>query len=336
MLKWNIAARFFQSVDAVWLDDFIHDPEFAFRKIPAARTENWHISVTPRTSRQQWLSIIGQGWRAFSGNPHGIITCFPQLAMVAAILKRLTFRQTRIVAYNFNLGGFPGGMKQTLAQFAAKAIDVLIVHSPLEVQSYADYLAISVQRVKFVPLQRGLIKIPRAENGAFPFILAVGSAGRDYKTLIAAVDRLGIATVIVTRKDIIESLPQSEHVTFRHGLSEVECLELLATARLSVIPLGNLTTASGQITFINSMMLGVPLIATRCPGTEGYVQDGVTGLLIDPFDRAGIERAIASLWSDPARRAELSRQARGFAHEHLSDEAAAESLRELLRTLGRP
>lgn len=336
MLKWNIAARFFRSAEAVWLDDFIHDPNLAFRKIPATQNENWHTSRKPRTSRQQWLNMVGQGWRSFSGNPHGIVTCFPQLAMVAAILKRLTFCQTRIVAYNFNLGGFPGGVKQALARFAAKGVDVFIVHSPSEVPSYADYLGVSAQRVKFVPLQRGRIKIPRLENATAPFILAMGSAGRDYKTLIAAADNLGIATVIVTRKDIIENLPLSEHVAFRHGLSEVECLELLATARLSVVPLGNLTTASGQVTFINSMMLGVPLIATRCPGTEGYVEDDVTGLLVDPFDRVGMEHAIASLWNDPARCAELAGQGIAFAHEHLSDEAAAETLRCLLRALDPP
>jgi glycosyltransferase involved in cell wall biosynthesis len=336
MLTWNIAARFFQSADAVWLDDFIKDPHLTFRKIPAMRTENWHSSAKPRTSRRQWLSMLGQGWRAFSGNPHGVITCFPQLAMIVAIGKRLTFRQTRIVAYNFNLEGVPGGIRQALARFAAKGVDVFIVHSPSEVQSYADYLGVDAQRVQFVPLQRGWIDMPRAENLTAPFILAMGSAGRDYKTLIAAVDRLAIPTVIVTRKDIIESLPPSDHVTFRHSLSEVECLELLATARFSVTPLGNLTTASGQVTFINSMMLGVPLIATRCPGTEGYVEDGVTGVLIEPFDRAGMERAIMSLWTDAGRRAELSGQSLAFAHEHLSDDAAAKALTGVLRTLGGP
>ncbi|MEO8243727.1 MAG: glycosyltransferase [bacterium] len=336
MLKWNIVARFFTSAEAVWLDDFIHDPDLSFSKIAAPRDEGWHKSRKPRTSGQQWLSMLGSGWRAFQGHPHGIITCFPQLAMIVAILKRLTFRRTRLVAHNFNLGGFPGGLKQKFARFAAKGIDVFIVHSPSEVGSYAEYLGVATQRVKFVPLQRGRIGIARMEDVATPFILAMGSAGRDYQTLIAAVDRLGFRTIIVTRKDIIDSLPKSEHVVFCHGMSEVECLELLATARLSVVPVGNLTTASGQVTFINSMMLGVPLIATRCPGTEGYVENDVTGFLVAPFDRAEMEQAIATLWNDAPLRAELADRERVFAHEHLSDEAAAESLRRLLRTLDPP
>ena len=336
MPKWNVAARFFPSAEAPWLDYFIHDPDLSFPKIAATSGESWHKSKKTRTSGQQWLSILGQGWRAFQGRPDGIITCFPQLAMTVAILKRLTFRHPRLVAYNFNLGGFPGGLQQRLARFAAQAIDVFIVHSPSEVESYADYLGVPVQRVKFVPLQRGRIRIPRVEDAAAPFILAMGSAGRDYQTLIAAVDTLGLRTIIVTRKDIIETLPKSKHVTFRHGLSEDECLELLATARLSVTPLANLTTASGQVTFINAMMLGVPLIATRCPGTEGYVEARITALLVEPFDQAGMEQAITMLWNDATSRAALAGRAQNFADAHLSDEAAAESLKRLLRSFDRP
>ena len=336
MPKWNIVARFFTSTEANWLDDFIDDPDLSFRKITVTRDASWHKARKPRTSGQQWLNVLGQSWRAFQGRPDGVITCFPQLAMTVAILKRLTFRRTRLVAHNFNLGGFPGGRKQRLARFAAQGIDVFIVHSPLEVGSYADYLGIPAQRVKFVPLQRGRIRIARVEDTATPFLLAMGSAGRDYQTLIAAADALGIRTIIVTRKDIIESLPKSEHVTFRHGLSEAECLELLASARLSVVPLGNLKTASGQVTFINSMMLGVPLIATRCPGTEGYIEDRITGFLVAPFDRAGMVQAITTLWNDAPLRVELADRERVFAHAHLSDEAAAESLRGLLRAIRQP
>jgi len=336
MPKWNIAARFFTSTEDRWLDDFIRDPDLSFRKIVFMRDESWHDSKNPRTSGKQWLNVLSQSCRAFQGRPDGIITCFPQLAMTVAILKRLTFRGTHLVAHNFNLGGFPGGLRQRLARFAARAIDVFIVHSPLEVASYADYLGVPAPRVKFVPLQRGKITLARVEDMATPFLLAMGSAGRDYRTLIAAADSLGVHTIIVTRQDIIKSLPKSEHVTFRHGLSEAECLELLAGARLSVVPLGNLQTASGQVTFVNAMMLGVPLIATRCPGTEGYIENGVTGVLVAPFDRAGMTQAIATLWNDAPLRAELAERERVFAHAHLSDEAAAKSLGTLLRAIGQP
>ncbi len=334
MPRWSVAAEFFTTPDAQWLDDFIHVPGLAFTKIPATRREDWHSTAQPKTGLAKWLRLFGQGARAFAGRPDGIITCFPQLAMVVAVIKRLTFRKTKIIAHNFNLGGFPSGPRQALARFAAKAIDIIVVHAPSEVQSYADYLGLPPSRIRFIPLQRGWIDLPRAEDPAQPFLLAMGSAGRDYATLIAATMARAIPTVIVTRADIIAGLDPAPHVTFRHGLSPEACLDLLTRARLTVVPVGNLATASGQVTFINAMMLGTPLVATRCPGTEGYVEDGATGRLVPPFDVAAMEQAIAALWDDPAARADLAARARTFARAALSDEAAAARLQGLIAELG--
>jgi hypothetical protein len=64
----------------------------------------------------------------------------------------------------------PKGLKQKSAQIVAKQIDKYIVHLPSEVRTYAQY----------------------------HFIVSMGPAQRDYKTLIEADDKLQIPTVIVT------------------------------------------------------------------------------------------------------------------------------------------
>jgi glycosyltransferase involved in cell wall biosynthesis len=114
-------------------------------------------------------------------------------------------------------------------------------------------------------------------------------------------------------------------------------MALLARARLSVTPVANQTTASGQITFVNAMRLGVPVIATRCPGTEGYVEDGRTGLLVPPGDAAALAGAIGRLWDDARARETLSGAARAEAEASFSDEAAAAWLGAMIGELrGRP
>lgn len=340
MQHWTIAAEFFTSDTDRWLDDFVDDPQLCFRKIPATRREDWHKAALPKTGWRKWVRLIGQGWRALSPRPHGVITCFPQLAMTVGVLKRLRFSRTRVIAHNFNLGGFPPGVRQALARFAASGLDVIIVHSPSEVETYAAYLGLPLGRVRFVPLQRGELNLERLEDREAPFLLAMGSAGRDYATLIAATAEAGISTVIVTRKDIIARLqevlasPQSlAHVRFLHGLSAEDCMALLARARLTVVPLANMTTASGQVTFINAMRMGVALIATACPGTEGYVEDGHTGLLVAPFDVEALRKAILTLWHDEGLRDAQAARAKCFAEEHLSDQAAAASLHKLINEL---
>jgi glycosyltransferase involved in cell wall biosynthesis len=185
--------------------------------------------------------------------------------MCVALLKLIFRQKVRIIAYNFNLGALPRGRRQTLARLVAGKIDRFVVHSPLEVGSYAEYLGVPSGKVSFIPLQRGKIDIMRDEDDREPYLLALGSANRDYVTLIAAVDALKIRTVIVTRPDALDALPCSPYVTFMSGLSQTECNELLARARISVTPVANQGTASGQITFLTAMQLGVPVIASRCP-----------------------------------------------------------------------
>lgn len=328
---WIIAAPFFSGRDDRWLDDFIDDGVHEFHKEPSPRKfRDWHGKARRRTGAMAWLSHLRHARRAMRRRPDGIVTTFPQLAMCAALLKRLGRHKPKLIAYNYNLGGFPGGLRRALARFVAHQVDGYVVHAESEVESYAAYLGIARDRVRYVPLQLGTVEVPRAEDVAAPFVLAMGSAHRDHETLIAAVDALAVPTVIVTRRADAERLPRSPHVTTRSDLTQRDCAELLARARLSVTPIANLATASGQITVLNAMQLGVPLIATRCPGTEGYVDHGRTGLLVAPFDRAGLQAAISELWGDAARRAALSAAAQEAWRSRFSDEAAAATLKTLI------
>jgi glycosyltransferase involved in cell wall biosynthesis len=329
-----VIAPFFLDPEAHWLDDFIEDKTLVFTKILRTRQDpNWHMAKGLTTGLGNWRRHIGQAWRAFRSRPDGIVTSFPHLAMCAGLLKRLGVGRPRIVAYNYNLGAFHGGAKQAVARFAAAGIDRFAVHAPSEVESYAAYLGRAPEAFSFVPLQRGAPAVARAEDTAAPFILAMGSAQRDYATLVKAVEARALPTVIVTRPDIIERLPKAPHLTYKAGLSMDDCMALLARARLSVTPIANQTTASGQITFINAMQLGVPVIATRCPGSDGYIDHERTGLLTAPGDAADLEAAIVRLWEDAAARETLGQAALTEAEARFSDSAAARQLHRLIREL---
>jgi glycosyltransferase involved in cell wall biosynthesis len=326
--RWHIAANFFTD-NSRWLDDFIDDERLSFTKIPAGWRDNWHQRGKV-TGVREWLAHFRHAWSAMRGRPDGVITCFPQLAICAGTLKALGFGRPRIVAHNFNLGEISSPLKRRLASWASRYIDRFLVHSPVEVERYARWLGLPADRFEFVPLQRGAVQIERNEETVEPFILAMGSAHRDYDTLIRAVVELGIRTVIVTRQDEIDRLPKPANVEFKTGLTETECLELLSRARLSVTPIGNMETASGQITFINAMQLGVPVLATRCPGADGYIEDGETGILLEPFAVGDMRMKIDAMWSDAGMRKRIADTGKKFANNCLSDEGAAETLLEIL------
>ena len=326
---WHIAANFFVGNQSRWLDDFINDENLTFSKIPAIQSENWHRRGS-KTGLRQWHHHFRHAWRALRGRPDGVITCFPQLALCLSILKLVGVGRPYVVAHNFNLGSTTDKWKGQLAGLALRGVDRFLVHSPVEVERYPRWLNIPADRFQFVPLQRGSIKISRLEDKNDPFIIAMGSAHRDYKSLITAVANLSIRTIIVTKKDFIDQLPKPENVEFMSDLSQQECLELLARARLSVTPISNLESASGQVTFIDAMRIGIPVLVTRCPGTAGYIEDGVTGVLMEPFDPDDIRAKIYSLWIDGETRQKIAAAGRQFAETKLSDEGAAQTLREIL------
>lgn len=334
--KWVVIAEFFRGQEDRWLDDFIVEKGIVFEKIASpAPHRDWHSGRSKLTPLVTWFDHLRHTRAALRHAPVGIIACFPQLAISAAFWKRLGRTKPRIVAYNFNLGGLRPGLRQLLARAVAGQVDCFVVHSPEEVARYAGYLGVPLERVRFVPLQRGEITIPRDEDTEVPFLVAMGSAHRDYPTLIGAVDRLGLPTVIVTRASDIEALPKSPHVTFRFGMTERECLELMARARICVTPIANMTTASGQVTFINAMQLGVPVIATRCPGTDGYIEHDRDGLLVEPFDVDNMTATLDRLWQDGPLRERLAGCARSTARERFSDQAAANRLLEMIQAMAK-
>ena len=324
--QWAVVAAFFSRKDSVWLDDFISHGAITFEKVPSpTKHRSWHAGRSKVTSLQTWAKHLRQAYSAIYMRPYGVITCFPQLAVCVALFKKLSKTRPKLIAYNFNLGALRPGIRQRLAQLVAEEVDIFVVHSPEEVARYAQYLDVPEKKVRFAPLQRGEVDSVRKESTSSPFVVALGSAHRDYKTLIKAVDRLGIRTVIVTRPEDINDLPKSEVVEFRHGLSERDCHELMAQARICVTPIANMETASGQVTFVNAMMLGIPVIATRCPGTAGYIEHDRNGLLVPAFDAKALAEAVSRLWEESETRERLSLQARRclIPDDHISPRRSA-------------
>lgn len=331
---WHVAAQFFTGDGDAWLDDFVDDPNLRFRKIASRRkVASWHErgAAAPLS---EWRGHFAQAAEAFRGNPYGVVTCFPQLALAASVIKlSAPWRRVRLVAHNFNLGALGGGLKGRAAGAALAGVDRFLVHSRSEIGDYAGWLGLPEARFVFMPLQMGTLKQSRRENVERPFILAMGSAGRDYARLVAAAAALRIRTVIVTSPRIAEALRPSPFVEIITGLDLEACRALAAEARLCVTPLANEETASGQVTFLTSMQLGVPTLVTRAPGSVDYVEHMQTGVLVEPRSQQDLEEKIALLWNDEGLRARLGAAARERALSANSDRAAASGLAGILNAL---
>ena len=225
---------------------------------------------------------------------------------------------------------FIPGRKHVLARSVHATIDRFVVHSRRECETVSRWLNISESRFTFIPLHRSVIPIVAQEEVDNPFILSMGSANRDYRTFFAAVEKIGLRTIVVAGRHSINGLTIPSNVELLSSLSPKECHRLAQQARVNVVPLIDHVTAAGQITIIEAMRMYRPVIATRCPGSEDYIDHRKTGILVRPFAIDDLANEINQLWHDKPSRDSLATEAGRYAEEHFSDEVAGLNLKTIL------
>lgn len=331
-MHWIVTAPFMAGPGDTWLDRFVPGARHSFATVHAPYA---HDRSRRNTGAGEWRDYFGhaaEAWaaRRQAGAATGIVTVFPQLALAVGMRQRLSPRRTPVLAWTFNVGRLPGGPKRRLAQLAMARVDRFVVHSRHEITAYSDWLDLPPERFRYVPLQRPLRPIEFAEEEREPFLLAMGSARRDYRLLFDVVESLGLRTIVVAGAQALAGLRVPANVEVRSGLDIAECHALAQRARINVVPVDNPNTASGQVTLVDSMLFARPTVATRSVGTEDYDNDGRTALLVPAGDRQTMRETIAGLWDDPARRAAIGAAARRFVAEKLSDQATANTLGAIL------
>jgi glycosyltransferase involved in cell wall biosynthesis len=335
-MHWNVAAPFFtpkSTVTARWLDNFIPGNRHLFTKIlrqDRLAERSWHNRAARTTQMKEWLGYWQQSGSAWDSTQGGVITVFPQLAGMVALRKRLSRKAVPTIAWCFNLGKLYPGLKQMFSRSVLQEVDRFIVHSRRECETVSAWLEVPQENFEFVPLQRSPIPVLETEDIENPFILAMGSANRDYQTFFDAVEPLGIRTVVVAGQHALNHLRTPANVEILSGLTPDECYRLAQKARLNVIPLQDTVTAAGQVTLVETMRMSRPVIATRCVGTEDYIQHGKTGLLVKPYSSGALVDSIGQLWSDAGFRHGLAKQAGIYAQAHCSDEIAGSRLGKIL------
>lgn len=313
-----------------WLDDFCARPDLVFEKVPFPAALSSSHERRGGTPLREWLSYDRYAAAALRSPCDAVVTCFPPLALVAAARLRLRrLHRTPLIAWNFNLGSLASPWRGRAAGALLRRVDRFVVHARGEIPCYSAWLGVDAARFRFVRLQSASYPT-RPSPIASPYVVAMGSANRDYATLAAAVRGTGMRTVLIAGSHLLAAIPDDPALVKLSGLSPEECRDILAGAALSVVPLAASPSASGQVTLCQSLRLGMATIATRSVGTVDYIRDGETGVLVPPADVAALRQTLLALWSDPARRARLAAAGKRYADEELSDEVAGARLAALL------
>jgi glycosyltransferase involved in cell wall biosynthesis len=113
-------------------------------------------------------------------------------------------------------------------------------------------------------------------------------------------------------------LALDEHVTLAGALPYADVHRRYTAADLFVLPCCRGRDGSSDIipnALLEAMAAGLPIVSTRFTAIPELVEDGQTGLLVEPRDARGLADAMACLLDDPGLRARLGRHGRARAEQ---------------------
>jgi starch synthase len=172
-----------------------------------------------------------------------------------------------------------------------------------------------------VTRQKGLPHLLRAARDFVPEAQLVLLAGQaDTPELAAEVNEL-VGELTETRKGV---------VVVEQMLSKAEVIQLLTHATVFVCP--SVYEPLGIVN-LEAMACTTAVVASRVGGIPEVVEDGRTGLLVEPGDEPGFVTAVNSLLTDPERAAQMGQAGRHSAVTRFSWRTIAEQTTALYREL---
>jgi phosphatidylinositol alpha-1,6-mannosyltransferase len=154
-------------------------------------------------------------------------------------------------------------------------------------------------------------------------LLIVGSGPYD-ETLRALARTTGVAS----RVTFAGAVPYAElPAYFRAG----DVFAMPCRSRL-----GGLDIEALGAVFLQGAAVGRPVVAGRSGGAPEAVQDGATGLVVDPESPTAIADALIELLTDPVRADRLGRAGAEWVHRDWTWDAMAQRLQAMMASLPAP
>jgi len=188
------------------------------------------------------------------------------------------------------------------------------VMTPRERLGYSVQFRLPESRFVLVPWpqSRATDCMPDVTKIRAPKVLSSGRVGCDWVTLFkAAQDTRWHLTVVCATPDheSVMALADAAGATVLKNIPLEQHQQLLEDAAVYVISVAEQHVSVGQIRAMNAIRAGVPIVASKVIGLEGYLVDNETALLVPPGDHLAMRAAVERLLADVAERQRLAARA---------------------------
>jgi glycosyltransferase involved in cell wall biosynthesis len=137
-------------------------------------------------------------------------------------------------------------------------------------------------------------------------VLAVGQdQGRDYQTLFEAVSGTGINLHLVCKPENVAHLKIPSEAKNIGRVSRFEYRNLLADAKIVVVPTLNFSYPTGQSVALEAALSCAAIVVSKTEAMSQYFEDSVTALMPDVRDASAMKTSITMLLQNELLRSRL-------------------------------
>ena len=223
-MKWSVLFPGWENsrIDEYrWIDDHVNSSKHHFVKIGNPNTSdltNPHARKSPGSSLMDWYQYYLHAGEALKSDADGVITVFPQLAVMVGLRNFFRFNRKKHIAWCFNIEKPYKGIKGILARIALARVDRFVVHSKGEIDIIHKWLSCAEKNVVFFHLQRKTITRTTPQSTT-PLILSMGSSRRDYRTFLDAVEGLNTEIIVISNPKALEEIKIPSNVKVLSDIS---------------------------------------------------------------------------------------------------------------------
>lgn len=305
------------------IDVDFHDPLFTRRTLPAPLSRvAWNVRE---------LSVPFE-----VGRTDVVFTPLAALLPLAAQARRLP-----VVALNFGLNLIwrrASSARRRLLQRSLRSASRVICLGSSQRTELIAVAELDPDRVLSLPIPvDDRFFTPAADGGET--VLAVGKdLARDYRTLFAAVEPLGVETVVVAHERNLEGTSPPANATLAERLSFAQLRDAYANAACVVLPQRSDaysfgSEGGGLTALLEAMAMGRPIVASDRAILHDYVDDGVEALLVPPEEAGALREAVERVLGDPALARSLGEAARARVERCNTSREFAARLAPVLRSV---
>lgn len=314
-----------------WLEEAFKQPDMAWHHYSSLA-----IKLPTYVPKQQSIGRAYSGIRGAlkASQPNSILVSHgPRPTMYASHFAGKICPKTPHLAFSFTFTELPKGRQVDVMRAAYKQPTRFVCYSNFEKNLYASYFDIPLDKIDMIhwsahePVQDPNEK--PTESGRY--ICALGTQGRDYKTLFEAMRLLPhIKLIAVVTPEYIRGLDIPDNVIIRSNIPLSQAFNILKFSEFMVLPLRDSEAPCGHSTIVSSMFFKKSILITNAVTVYDYIQDKKTGVFFEANNLVDLKEKIETLWQDQTNTNAMNEAAYQFAKDYCTEKSAIDYFQQFL------